>query len=92
MLIMFQWIRISSLQQDEVSIGCNRRSGPPPSIDSFASALNLPLSDLLIFLADLITSVPGLVTCIQSMTYSPAYLVAALLARQRDGRRRTMKE
>jgi hypothetical protein len=185
MLIMFQWIRISSLQQEEVSIGCNRRSGPPPSIDSFVSALNLPLSDLLILLADLITSVPGLATCIhkfqlphalerfspemhdvlkfclsdmkhvvtgeplhstsfltflihyllvsqytvpitspsttnhgtdqivsdlggeesdqkrkemltsvigKSMTDSPAYLVAALLARPGDGRRRTMKE
>jgi hypothetical protein len=183
MLIMLQWIRITSLQQDEILIGCNRRSSPP-SIDSFASGLKLPLSDLLILLADLITSVPGLATCIhkfqlphalerfapemhpvlkfclsdmkhvvtgdplhsssfitflvhyllvsqhtvphtaspssttnhgsdpegkveegdqkrkemltsvlgKSMTDSPAYLVAALLARPGDGRRRTMKE
>lgn len=71
MLIMFQWIRITSLQQDEIIVGCNRRSSPP-SVDSFASGLNLPLSDLLILLADLITSVPGLATCIHKFQLSHA--------------------
>jgi hypothetical protein len=71
MLIMLQWIRLCSLQREEIFVGSNRKTDVPPPIES-SSKLNLSISDLLILLADLITSVPGLATCIHKFQLSSA--------------------
>lgn len=70
--LMAQWIKLSSLPQNEKFGGCNKRSNPLPLVPPAYSPLNISISDLLVLLADLVTSVPGLATCIHKFHLSTA--------------------
>ena len=67
-LIFQQWTRFRLAQltsSDTQVVGCNQKACPSAAIlDVSAYLTNLSIADLLVIVADLISSVPGLATCI----------------------------
>ena len=67
-LICQQWTRFRLAQRespDAQVVGCNQKSRPPAVLlDESAYMIKLSLADLLVIVADLVSSVPGLATCI----------------------------